>query len=139
MLALVWVSGLSAFPFCVLLLSCPVGLWALGSGVRPLKPLTHANPLWGVEIWHVSISRPCEVPGPILSTQVGRTSTLGSLLGPGARGIVHSVNCEQAVHSHFRALSVGAAHAIACDGRTRERMSKRLVVARTASRYSMTL
>ena len=87
----------------------------------------------------MSISRPCEVPGPILSTQVGRTSTLGSLLGPGARGVAHSVNCEQAVHSHFRALSVGAAHAIACDGRTRERMSKRLVVARTASRYSMTL
>jgi hypothetical protein len=90
-------------------------------------------------IWHVSSSRPCEVPGPILSTQVGRTSPLGSLLGPGARGIVHSVNCEQAVHSLFRALSVGAAHAIACDSRTRERMSKRLVVARTASRYSMTL
>ena len=90
-------------------------------------------------IRHVSISRPCEVPGPILSTQVGRTSTLGSLLGPGARGVAHSVNCEQAVHSHFRALSVGAAHAIACDSRTRERMSKRLVVARTALRYSMTL
>ena len=56
-----------------------------------------------------------------------------------SRYIVHSVNCEQAVHSHFRAFSVGAAHAIACDSRTRERMSKRLVVARTASRYSMTL
>ena len=66
-------------------------------------------------------------------------STLGSLLGPDTRGIAHSVNCEQAVHSHFRALSVGAAHAIACHGPTGERLAKRLVVARTASRYSMTL
>ena len=66
-------------------------------------------------------------------------STLGSLLGPGARGIAHIVNREQVVHSYFRALSVGAADAIACRGRTSERMSKRLVVARTALRYSMTL
>ena len=35
-------------------------------------------------------------------------STLGSLLGPSARGIAHSVNREQVVHSYFRALSVGA-------------------------------
>ena len=90
-------------------------------------------------IWHLSSNRPCEVPGPILSTQVGRTSTLGSLLGPGARGVAHSVNYEQVVHSYFRALSVGAAHAIACHGRTGERLAKRLVVARIASRYSMTL
>ena len=60
-------------------------------------------------------------------------STLGSLLGPDARGIAHSVNREQVVHSYFRALSVGAAHAIACHGRTGERLSKRLVVERTVS------
>ena len=58
-------------------------------------------------------------------------STLGSLLGPGARGIAHSVKREQVVHSYFRALSVGAAHAIACHGRTGERLSKRLMVERT--------
>ena len=74
-----------------------------------------------IRIWHVSSSRPCEVPRPILSTQVGRTSTLGSLLGPGTRGVAHSVNCEQAVHSYFGALSVGAAHAIACDGKPASR------------------
>ena len=50
MLALVWVSGLSAFPFCVLLLSCPVGLWALGSGVRPLRFFTLFVLRWNLEV-----------------------------------------------------------------------------------------
>ena len=63
---------------------------------------------------------------------MGRTSTLGSLLGPGARGIAHSVNCEQVVHSYFGALYVGAAHAIACYGRTGERLAKRFWVKWTA-------
>ena len=64
-------------------------------------------------------------------------STLSSLLGSGTHGMPHSVNCEHAVHSRLRALSVGYLHAIACHGRTRERLSKRLVMARTALRYSI--
>ena len=35
--------GLSGCPFCVLLLSCPVGLWVLGSAVRPLRFFTKSN------------------------------------------------------------------------------------------------
>ena len=66
-------------------------------------------------------------------------SPLSSLLGCGTQGIAHGVNYEQAVHSHLRALSVGHSHAIACHGRTGERLAKRLVLARTVSRYSMTL
>ena len=46
---------------------------------------------------HCPKSRP-----EIASQRVGRMSTLGSILGPGARRIAHSVNREQVFHSHVR-------------------------------------